>query len=443
MVKHRRRVQRTAADIAVTQPGTGGNGVVHYLLELDRGGLVDHGAHVDLRVHRVAIVDGLGLLHQQLDKAVGHGFMHQHALDRRAALARILVRAAGRERGGFFQVGVFHHDDRVVAAQLQHLALVGGGGRDVLADRHAAGEGHQVDVGVRQHLVGNLARVAGDDGQHLRRQPGLVQDIGQHEGRQRRLLAGLEHHAVVGGHRRRDLVDDLVERMVERRDCRDHAQQRLAQRIDLAALAVVRQVAREHLAVVDQRLVGGEQQHVGGAAHFIQRILAAQPGFQRDGARDLVQPRSDDLAGAHQDLVALVARQRGLVVARDAVGAAHVVQRGLGHGGDDLAGVRVGHLDHVFAVDLFAGDAQRFVADWDGLQCGHGLALAGLAQCERRGSRRSRAGVLPARHAQRRMKAAITALITQLAATIGNTSEVLPEWSSMRPISGSPRPASR
>ena len=43
---------------------------------------------------------------------------------------------------------------------------------------------------------------------------------------QRRQLGRLEHDAVVGGDRRRQLVRHHVERMVERRDRRDHAVER-------------------------------------------------------------------------------------------------------------------------------------------------------------------------------------------------------------------------
>ena len=113
--------------------------------------------------------------------------------------------------------------------------------------------------GLVEHLVGDLARVAGHDRQHRRRQAGLVQDVGERQRRQRRLLGGLQHHPVVRRDRRRDLVRDLVQRMVERRDRRNHAEQRLAQRIDLARFAVRRQVAREHLAVVLQRRIAGER----------------------------------------------------------------------------------------------------------------------------------------------------------------------------------------
>ena len=291
--------------------------------------------------------------------------MHQHPLDRGAALTGVLVGAGRSQRGGFFHVGIFHHDDRVVTAQLKHLTLVDRLGGDVLADRHAAGERDQVHIGVGQQFVGDLARVAGQHRQHLGRQAGFVQHVGQHVGGQRRLLAGLDHDPVVGGHRRRDLVDHLVERVIERRDRADRAQQRLAQRVDLARLAVMGQVAGEHLAVVDQRLVGGEQQHVAGAAHLVGAVLHAQARFERDDARDLGDAAGDDLTSAHQDPVAVVACQRAAVLAGDAKGTAHVFQRGLGHRGDQLAGIRKAHLDAAVAIDLAAGDAELFVLDGD------------------------------------------------------------------------------
>ena len=135
--------------------------------------------------------------------------------------------------------------------------------------------------GLTQHLVGDLARVAGDDRQHRRRQAGFVQDVGERERGQRRLLGGLQHHPVVGRDRRRDLVRHLVQRMVERRDRGDDAEQRLAQRVDLARLAVRRQVAGEHLAVVLQRRIAGEREHVARAADFVERVLLADARTRR------------------------------------------------------------------------------------------------------------------------------------------------------------------
>ena len=65
-------------------------------LEQHGGGFVDHRAHLIGLVQRVTKAPGLRLGHNLLDKAVGHRFVHQHALDGRAALAGIFVRALHR-----------------------------------------------------------------------------------------------------------------------------------------------------------------------------------------------------------------------------------------------------------------------------------------------------------------------------------------------------------
>jgi hypothetical protein len=53
----------------------------------------------------------------------------------------------------------------------------------------------------------------------------------------------------------------------------------------------------------------------------------------------------------------------------------HVVDAGLGHGGNDFAGPRVVHLDHTLALQLLAADAQAFAQrgiDDAGVGAGHG-----------------------------------------------------------------------
>ena len=131
-------------------------------------------------------------------KRAATALVHQDALDGGAALPGVLVRAGGGERGRLLEVGVLHDDDRVVAAELEHLALVDGPGGDVLADGDAAGKGHQVHVGVREQLVGDLARIAGEHAEHRRRQARLIEDVREQQRAQRGLLGGLEDHAVVG-----------------------------------------------------------------------------------------------------------------------------------------------------------------------------------------------------------------------------------------------------
>ena len=321
---------------------------------------VDDRAHVDLGVQRIAIGPALCLGQKRVCEVTRHFFVHKDALHRRATLAGIFVRTTCGQVGSPDHIGVVHHHDGVVATKFQHLAFVDGFCGDVFADGHTAGEGDDVNHLVGQHLIGNLFGVARDDAQHLWGQARFVQHVGQQERRQRCFLSGLEDHPVVGGHRRRHLVDDLVERVVEGRDGRYHAHHRLAQGVYAALLAVVGEVARKRLPIVDQSLLRREQQHIAGAAYFIQRVLDAQTRFECDDARHLVQAAGDDLAGFHQNFVALVACQLGLVLVRDAQRPPHVINAGLGHRGDDLTGVRVADLDDTVAVDLFTANAHAF-----------------------------------------------------------------------------------
>ena len=223
--------------------------------------------------------------------------------------------------------------------------------------------GRPLDLRVRDQLVGDLARVAGHDGEHLRRQPGLVQQVGERERRQRHLLRGLQHHAVVRRHRRHDLVRDLVHRVVERRDRGDDAQQRVALRVDAALLAVRREVAAEHLPVVAQGLVGAVDEHVGDAADLVQPVLDAQSRLGADQRRDRRRALAHQQRGPVEDVGALVAREPRLVAVGDRDRAAHVLDGRLGHAADDGLGVGVVNGDAAVAAavgaDLLARDAHR------------------------------------------------------------------------------------
>ena len=196
--------QRAATHVAVEERSATGDCVVDLGLERLRSGLVDHRSHVERWIHRIAIAPGFRFLEQAFDKVLGDRLVDQHPLDRRAPLTGILVGTRCRERRGFLDVGVLHDNDRVVAAQFQHLPLVDRFRRDICR-RPRRRECDEIDVGVRQHFVGDLFRVAGDDREHLGRQTSFVQDVGQQQRRQRCLLGGLQHHPVISGDRRRHL----------------------------------------------------------------------------------------------------------------------------------------------------------------------------------------------------------------------------------------------
>ena len=93
---------------------------------------------------------------------------------------------------------------------------------DVPADRGRAGEGDRLGQRVLDDRVADLRAGAGDDAEPALGQARLDQDLGQLQGRDRRLPGGLEDDRVAGGDRRAELVGDEVEREVEGADRADH-----------------------------------------------------------------------------------------------------------------------------------------------------------------------------------------------------------------------------
>ena len=131
------------------------------------------------------------------------------------------------------------------------------------------------------------------------------------------------------------------------------------QGVDLAPLAMRREVAREHFAVVDEGLVGGEQEHIRGATDLVLRILQAQARLERDETGHGVASRRNEGARRHQDPVALVARQLRAVAPRNPQRASDILRGGLRHGADERAAIGMADLDDPLARDFLAGDAQR------------------------------------------------------------------------------------
>ena len=150
----------------------------------------------------------------------------------------------------------------------------------------------------------------------------------------------------------------LIQRMVERRDRSDDAEQRLAHRVDLALAPMRGDVAREHLAVVYQRLVRGEQQHVAGATDFVQRVLQAQAGLERDQPRQLIPALGDDFAGLHQNAIAVVPCQRAAKLCAEFDRAAYLLHRRARNDCNHVAGIRVADFEVPIARHLVAGDAE-------------------------------------------------------------------------------------
>ena len=82
--------------------------------------------------------------------------------------------------GGAGEVGVGHHDQRVVAAELELRALAQAPGllADALADRDRAGEGDRVHAGVLDERGADFAAAPDDDVEHAARDARVVERAG-------------------------------------------------------------------------------------------------------------------------------------------------------------------------------------------------------------------------------------------------------------------------
>ena len=166
---------------------------------------------------------------------------------------------------------------------------------DLLADRGRAGEGDLVDLGAHQRRTRRA--VAGDDVHHAVGQLRLLADLGQQQRGQRRRLGRLQNRRVPAGQRRRELPRRHQQREVPRHDL---ARPRRAART--SARRRVLQLVRP--ARVGEEVRGG-QRHVH-VARLADRLAAVQRLHDRQLARALLdQPRDPE-----QVLAALQRRQR-------------------------------------------------------------------------------------------------------------------------------------
>ena len=177
-------------------------------------------AHAGRHVHGVADLDALDAGDHLLDELVVDLLVHQHARPGLADLALVHEGAEERAEGGGVEVGVVEDDVGRLAAELERDLLQGAGAElhDAAADLGRAGEGDLADVGMgRELLAGRAARTA-DDVDHAGGHAGLGADLAEHERRDRRHRRRLQHDAVAGRERGRDLPRRHDEREVPRRD---------------------------------------------------------------------------------------------------------------------------------------------------------------------------------------------------------------------------------
>ena len=229
---------------------------------------------------------------------------------------------------------------------------------DVARDRGRTHEAHRPDVGVLEDPV-HRDLVALDDVEHAVGQPGVREQLREHERRARVLLGGLEDEGVAAGHRVRAHPDRDHRGEVERRDARDHAQ-RLTdlEHVDagghLLGEAALQQV-RDRRRVLDV---------LEPALHLAHRVREHLAVLRREDGRDVGLAGLEQLADPEHDLGPLGQRRRapgrerllgGLdrLVQLGGVGEVHLVR--LLAGGGVVHGPSPSRLaGHVLAADVVA-----------------------------------------------------------------------------------------
>ena len=265
--------------------------------------------------------------------------MRLTALQRWPELAKAPETASSRR---LVEVGVGQDDQRVVAAELEHGAAVAQPLGDRLAHRDPAGERDDLDRGVGEERVEDLPpgrRRRSARGRRARRRrsstsPRRSADSGvRSEG-----LSTIGAPAAIAGATLwatwlSGWLNGVIPATSRDRD---------AQRVGAAVAPALGDVAGERLAVVAQRLDGGEAEHVDGAAHLVAGVLEAEPGLQRDELGPLRALVGEAVGDGVEHPCALVARRRRAGARRGVEGLADLGGAAHRRLADELAAVRRG-----------------------------------------------------------------------------------------------------
>ena len=270
---------------------------------------------------------------------------NEHPGEGGAGLAGVHVATEEPGGDGGGEVGVVEQDVGRLAAELERdpLDALGRQLHDPPAGPGGAGEGDHVDLGVRGDRFTDDRPDPADQIEHAGREPHLVDDVGQDERVDRRHLARLQHDGAAGGQRRGDLEDDLVQRVVPRRDGA-HDADRLTDDEGVPDLLLPFEALGG---------VGGIGERAGGQAHLDgSRQRHRHAHLVRDDLGDLVGAGAERLGDPGQQLAPLLAGGGGPAGEGGGGGLdglVDVLGRALGNGGEDLFGGRVDDLQGALA----------------------------------------------------------------------------------------------
>src|SRR5262245_4558710 len=193
----------------------------HLLDAVGRGG-AHHRPDIGCGILGVADLELPGGGHEQLEEAVEHRLLHDHALRRDALLAAGLEGGAGDAGCRIGEVGVGADNIGRIGAELADELLRAGGAGKLVAGGGAAGDGDDGD----KRMGGKELRALAPARHHVEEAVGHARLLDRLSDEQRDLGAGrrgLHHDRIADGERGRDLLDQEISGPVERRDRTDDA----------------------------------------------------------------------------------------------------------------------------------------------------------------------------------------------------------------------------
>ena len=264
-----------------------------------------------------------------------NGFVREYPLNRHADLTGMIEATLGQRRYGTVEIGALRQDHRGRAAMFQRAAGAGGELRPQgPADLGRADEAEEADARIG-HQRGGILAVRRHHG--LRpgfRQSGLMQDLHEVQARQRGLVRRLHDHRATGRDRRRHLVRDQVERMVEGTD-RDHDTNRLLPREGNPVLGALGDAHGDHLPRTAAQFVDADVHGIDGPVDLDQGIGQRLAAFARGLDGHALAPVAQDRHGTGQDLHPLPHRDPGVAVPIEVKGVAECLfHRGTVRTGD-------------------------------------------------------------------------------------------------------------
>ena len=223
--------------------------------------------------------------------------MDDHAARRGAALARCPERRPGDTLDGQIEVGVVHHDDPVLAAELEVdvLEIVGCGLRDEDARLARPRERDDGNVGVAHEAVAGLFAEAVDDVDDAGREARLGEELDEPFGEEGRVLGRLEDDGVSADERGRELPGRDRDREVPGRDRADDPDRQPDGHLELVA-----QLGRCRLAEHAASFAGHVDRHVDRLLYVSAGLGEHLPHLVAHQLRELLLVAREQLGEAEE-----------------------------------------------------------------------------------------------------------------------------------------------